>query len=151
MWRAISKSSACGRKLVFDRNTASRFGITTSAIDQTLYDAYGQREVSTMFTQLNQYHVVLEVKPGFGKNPSSLSDLVYPDGSGSAGVSQRSCLRNSIFVGVSEWRPDPAQHVLSCGDHHRSHHGEPPGPVSGGDAVFQSGSGRVLGRRRQRP
>ncbi len=48
-------------KLVFDRNTAARFGITTAAIDQTLYDAYGQREVSVMFTQLNQYHVVLEV------------------------------------------------------------------------------------------
>jgi multidrug efflux pump len=62
-------------KLVFDRNTASRLGITTSAIDQTLYDAYGQREVSTMFTQLNQYHVVLEVTPGFDKNPSDLSDL----------------------------------------------------------------------------
>jgi multidrug efflux pump len=62
-------------KLVFDRNTASRLGITTSAIDQTLYDAYGQREVSTIFTQLNQYHVVLEVKPGFDKNPSSLGDL----------------------------------------------------------------------------
>jgi multidrug efflux pump len=61
--------------LVFDRNTAARLGITTSAIDQTLYDAYGQREVSTMFTQLNQYHVVLEVKPGFEKNPASLSDL----------------------------------------------------------------------------
>ena len=62
-------------KLVFDRNTASRLGITTSAIDQTLYDAYGQREVSIMFTQLNQYHVVLEVKPGFDKNPSDLRDL----------------------------------------------------------------------------
>ena len=62
-------------KLVFDRNTASRFGITTAAIDQTLYDAYGQREVSTMFTQLNQYHVVLEVNPGFDKNPSDLSNL----------------------------------------------------------------------------
>jgi multidrug efflux pump len=62
-------------KLVFDRNTAARLGITTAAIDQTLYDAYGQREVSTMFTQLNQYHVILEVKPGFGKNPSDLSDL----------------------------------------------------------------------------
>jgi multidrug efflux pump len=62
-------------KLVVDRNTASRLGITTSAIDQTLYDAYGQREVSTIFTQLNQYHVVLEVKPGFEKNPSGLSDL----------------------------------------------------------------------------
>src|SRR5664279_2762514 len=62
-------------KLVFDRNTASRFGITTSAIDQTLYDAYGQREVPTIFTQLNQYHVVLEVEPGFDKTPSDLSDL----------------------------------------------------------------------------
>ena len=49
--------------LVFDRDTASRLGITPSTIDQTLYDAYGQREVSTIFTQLNQYHVVLEVKP----------------------------------------------------------------------------------------
>jgi multidrug efflux pump len=62
-------------KLMFDRNTASRLGITTSAIDQTLYDAYGQREVSTIFTQLNQYHVVLEVKPGFARNPSDLSAL----------------------------------------------------------------------------
>ena len=69
-----------GAKLVFDRKTASRLGITTSAIDQTLYDAYGQREVSTMFTQLNQYHVVLEVKPGFGKNPSNLSDLFIQAG-----------------------------------------------------------------------
>ncbi len=67
-------------KLVFDRNTASRLGITTSAIDQTLYDAYGQREVSTIFTQLNQYHVVLEVKPGFDKNPSGLSDLFIRTG-----------------------------------------------------------------------
>jgi multidrug efflux pump len=62
-------------KLVFDRNTASRLGITTSAIDQTLYDAYGQREVSTIFTQLNQYHVVLEVTPGSGRSPSDLGDL----------------------------------------------------------------------------
>jgi multidrug efflux pump len=61
--------------LVFDRNTASRLGITTAAIDQTLYDAYGQRQVSTIFTQLNQYHVVLEVKPGFEKNPGDLSKL----------------------------------------------------------------------------
>ena len=62
-------------KLVFDRDTASRLGITPSAIDNTLYDAYGQRQVSTMFTQLNQYHVVLEVKPGFQKNPLDLRDL----------------------------------------------------------------------------
>jgi multidrug efflux pump len=62
-------------RLVFDRNTAYRFGITPSTIDQTLYDAYGQREVSTIFTQLNQYHVVLEVKPDYRKNPLDLRDL----------------------------------------------------------------------------
>ena len=61
--------------LVFDRDTASRLGITPSAIDNTLYDAYGQRLVSVMFTQLNQYHVVLEVQPGFHSDPSDLSNL----------------------------------------------------------------------------
>ncbi len=73
-------------KLVFDRNTAARFGITTAAIDQTLYDAYGQREVSVMFTQLNQYHVVLEVSPGFEKNPSDLRDLFIRTASTTAAV-----------------------------------------------------------------
>jgi multidrug efflux pump len=67
-------------KLVFDRPTASRLGITTSTIDQTLYDAYGQREVSTMFTQLNQYHVILEVKPNFDQRPLSLGDLYIRSG-----------------------------------------------------------------------
>ncbi|HXI43321.1 MAG TPA: efflux RND transporter permease subunit, partial [Bryobacteraceae bacterium] len=67
-------------KLIFDRETASRLGITPSSIDQTLYDAYGQRQVSTMFTQLNQYHVVLEVKPGFQKDPSDLRNLFVRTG-----------------------------------------------------------------------
>jgi multidrug efflux pump len=62
-------------RLIFDRETASRFGITPATIDQTLYDAYGQRQVSTIFTQLNQYHVVLEVLPGFQKRPQELGDL----------------------------------------------------------------------------
>jgi multidrug efflux pump len=67
-------------KLVFDRNTAARLGITTAAIDQALYDAYGQRQVSTMFTQLNQYHVVLETQPAFRTSPASLSDLFIHSG-----------------------------------------------------------------------
>jgi len=61
--------------LVIDRDTASRLGITMQAIDDTLYDAFGQRLVSTMFTQLNQYHVVLEVASNFRRNPSDLSDI----------------------------------------------------------------------------
>ena len=54
---------------MIDRDTASRLGITPQMIDDTLYDAFGQRQVSTMFTQLNQYHVVLEVEPQFQQNP----------------------------------------------------------------------------------
>jgi len=61
--------------LVIDRDTASRLGIGMQQIDDTLYDAFGQRLVSTMYTQLNQYHVVLEVAPEFRHDPSSLSDI----------------------------------------------------------------------------
>ncbi|HLZ00242.1 MAG TPA: multidrug efflux RND transporter permease subunit [Candidatus Angelobacter sp.] len=61
--------------LVIDRDTAARFGILPQAIDDTLYDAFGQRQVSTIFTQLNQYHVVLEVNPQFRQDPSALKDI----------------------------------------------------------------------------
>jgi len=61
--------------LVIDRDTASRLGISPQAIDDTLYDAFGQRQVSTMFTQLNQYHVVLEAAPGFQDSPDDLSHI----------------------------------------------------------------------------
>jgi len=76
--------------LVVDRNTAARFGITTAAIDQTLYDAYGQRQISTMFTQLNQYHVVLEVQPDFEKSPANLSDLFIRAPAATAGATSAS-------------------------------------------------------------
>jgi multidrug efflux pump len=61
--------------LVIDRDTAARLGITLQTIDNTLYDAFGQRIVSTMFTQLNQYHVVLELEPHFDANPDALADI----------------------------------------------------------------------------
>jgi multidrug efflux pump len=61
--------------LTIDRATASRLGITPQLIDDTLYDAYGQRQVSTIFTQLNQYRVVLEVKPEFQQQPVKLQDI----------------------------------------------------------------------------
>jgi multidrug efflux pump len=85
-------------KLVYDRETAYRLGISPSTIDQTLYDAYGQREVSTMFTQLNQYHVVLEVNPGFQQNPLNLRNLYIrtaAPGSSAAGGS------SSVITGGS--------------------------------------------------
>jgi multidrug efflux pump len=72
-------------RLVYDRTTAYRLGISPSTIDETLYDAYGQREISTMYTQLNQYHVVLEVEPGFLRNPVDLRDLYIRTGMGASG------------------------------------------------------------------
>jgi multidrug efflux pump len=61
--------------IVIDRETASRFGVTPSTIDATLYDAFGQRQVNTMYTQLNQYHVILEADPKFQLNPNKLNDI----------------------------------------------------------------------------
>ena len=68
--------------LVIDRDTASRLGILPQAIDDTLYDAFGQRQVSTIFTQLNQYHVVLEADPQFQQNPESLKNIYVHSGNG---------------------------------------------------------------------
>jgi multidrug efflux pump len=62
-------------QLVIDRNTASRFGITPQMIDDTLYDAFGQRQISIMFTQLNQYRVVMEIKPDLRDNPGDLKNI----------------------------------------------------------------------------
>ena len=61
--------------LVIDRVTASRLGIAPSTIDNILYDAYGQRQISTMYTQLNQYHVILETSPSNQQSPGKLQDL----------------------------------------------------------------------------
>jgi multidrug efflux pump len=70
--------------LVIDRPTASRLGITTQNIDDTLYDGFGQRQVSTLFTQLNQYHVILEVDPKFRVSPANLGDVYLQSATGSS-------------------------------------------------------------------
>jgi multidrug efflux pump len=64
-----------GANLTIDRQTAMRVGITASTVDQALYDAFGQRQVATLFTQLNQYHVILEVQPQFRITPRNLHDI----------------------------------------------------------------------------
>ncbi|RQZ10221.1 acriflavine resistance protein B [Burkholderia sp. Bp9031] len=69
------QASATSATLVIDRNTASRFGITAQAIDDTLYDAFGQRQIATLFTSLNQYHVVEEVDPKFQLTTDALAHL----------------------------------------------------------------------------
>jgi multidrug efflux pump len=68
--------------LTYDRQTASRMGITPQSIDGTLYQAFGQSQVSTMYTSLNQYHVVLEVAPQFWQSPQGLNDVYVKSKSG---------------------------------------------------------------------
>jgi len=69
--------------LVIDRDAASRLGISASAVDQVLYDAFGQREVSTMYTALNQYFVVMEVDPIYQKSPDALNGIFIKSSTGS--------------------------------------------------------------------
>jgi len=71
-------------KLVIDRDTASRLGITPQTLDNALYDAFGQRQVSTMYLPLNQYHVVMEVAPEFQQTPESLQNIYLKSSTGSA-------------------------------------------------------------------
>jgi HAE1 family hydrophobic/amphiphilic exporter-1/multidrug efflux pump len=68
--------------VVVDRDTASRLGVTSQAVDETLYDAFGQRQVTTLFTQLDQFHIVLEVDPGFQLDTEALARIYIRSSSG---------------------------------------------------------------------
>jgi multidrug efflux pump len=69
------QNSGLQAMLTYDRDTASRLGITPQMLDNSLYEAFGQAQVSTMYTAINQYHVVLEVEPKFWQSPVNLSDV----------------------------------------------------------------------------
>jgi multidrug efflux pump len=74
--------------LVIDRDSAARLGVTVSQIDNTLYDAFGQRQVSTIYVARNQYHVIMEVAPRYWQNPETLKDVYISTSGGSVGGSQ---------------------------------------------------------------
>ena len=118
--------------ITIDRDAAASYGILPATIDNTLDDAYGQRIVSTIFTTLNQYHVVLEVEPRFQYGPDALNDLYV-----SASNGQQVPLRTLV------------QTVTQGGADRR----QSSGPIPCGDDFLQSGAGRVdrRGRRRHPP
>jgi multidrug efflux pump len=70
--------------LTIDRPTAARLGVSTRLIDETLYDAFGQRQVSTIYTALNQYHVVMEVAPSYWQNPDALRNIYVRSATGTS-------------------------------------------------------------------
>ncbi|HEV2836809.1 MAG TPA: multidrug efflux RND transporter permease subunit [Pyrinomonadaceae bacterium] len=76
------QNSGLQELLDYDRATAERLGITPETIDATLYDAFGQRQVSTMYTQLNQYHVVMEVEPRYWQSPEGLKSIYLKSANG---------------------------------------------------------------------
>jgi multidrug efflux pump len=104
--------------LMIDRVTASRLGIAPYTIDNTLYDAYGQRQISTMYTQLNQYHVILETHPDFQRDPSKLSSLYIQanasSGTSGAGASTSYASSSSVSAGTSATTATAA-YTLSSG------------------------------------
>jgi multidrug efflux pump len=74
--------------ITIDRDTAARLGITVAQIDNTLYDAFGQRQVSTIYVARNQYHVIMEVAPKYWENPETLSDVYVSKAGGAVGGTQ---------------------------------------------------------------
>jgi multidrug efflux pump len=86
--------------LSIDRITASRLGISPSTIDNTLYDAFGQRQISTMYTQVNQYHVILEAAPQFQQDPDQLGHL-YIQANAAAGTSGAAASASFASIGSS--------------------------------------------------
>jgi multidrug efflux pump len=84
--------------LKIDRQTAARFGLNASQIDSTLYDAFGQRQVSTIYKDKNQYHVVMEVAPAFWQSPETLRDLYVSTSGGSVSGTQASAAAGGTTV-----------------------------------------------------
>jgi multidrug efflux pump len=96
--------------LTIDRDAASRLGVSTRSISATLYDAFGQRQVSTIYNALNQYHVVMEVSPEYWANPESLKDIYVSTSGGAISGAQAT----GAIVSAAPLRPgavDPAQAV----------------------------------------
>ncbi len=109
--------------LTIDRVTASRLGIATATIDNALYDAFGQRQISTMYTQLNQYHVILEALPSFQTTPDKLQSIFLQSnasanatGSGAAtsfSSSSSASAGSNATTQSAQYTPTPAQSLLA--------------------------------------
>jgi multidrug efflux pump len=109
--------------LTIDRVTASRLGIATTTIDNALYDAFGQRQISTMYTQLNQYHVILEALPSFQTTPDKLQSIFLQSNASAnatgAGAATSFSSSSSASAGSNattesaQYTPTPAQSLLA--------------------------------------
>jgi multidrug efflux pump len=110
------QNNGVGLLVHIDRDTAGRLGITPQNVDDALYDAFGQRQVSTIYTQTNQFHVILEVEPSFQQNQSGLADLYVPVGSASANLASTIALAgtNTALTGAAAVVPAPLRSFVTA-------------------------------------
>jgi len=103
-----------GLLLSIDRDTAGRLGVTPQNIDDALYDAFGQRQVSTIYTQTNQFHVILEVAPGYQRDTASLDAMYVPTGAASANLASTIALAgtNTALTGAAAIPPAPLREFI---------------------------------------
>ena len=103
------QNNGLGLLVSIDRDTAGRLGITPQNIDDALYDSFGQRQVSTIYTQTNQFHVILEVAPHYQQDAGALGDMYVPIGSASANLATTIALAgtNSALTGAAALAPAP--------------------------------------------
>ena len=143
------QNNGLGLEVVIDRDTAGRLGITPQNIDDALYDAFGQRQVSTIYTQSNQYPRDSGSRPAVAAERGCAEGSVRADrfGVGEPGVDRRAGghqyrahRRGADLAGAAGF-----VHQLQNGSD--SHHDQSSGAVPGGDAFVQSGAGRIAGRR----
>jgi multidrug efflux pump len=108
------QNNGLGLYVSVDRDTAGRLGITPQNIDDALYDSFGQRQVSTIYTQTNQFHVILEVAPQFQRDASALGDMYVPIGSASANLATTIALAgtNSALTGAAALAPAPLRTLV---------------------------------------
>ena len=109
-----AQNNGIGLLVNIDRDTAGRLGITPQNVDDALYDAYGQRQVSTIYTQTNQFHVILEVEPRFQTDSASLNQMYVPIGSASANLATTIALAgtNSALTGAAALAPAPLEALM---------------------------------------
>jgi multidrug efflux pump len=110
------QNNGLGLQVKIDRDTAGRLGITPQNIDDALYDAFGQRQVSTIYTQTNQFHVILEVAPNYQQDSAALSSMYVPIGSASANLATTIALAgtNSALTGAAALAPAPLRTLVTA-------------------------------------
>jgi len=108
------QNNGLGLYVDIDRDTAGRLGITPQNIDDALYDSFGQRQVSTIYTQTNQFHVILEVAPQFRQDKSAFTDMYVPIGSASANLASTIALAgtNTALTGAAALAPAPLRGLV---------------------------------------